>query len=67
VPPIELDCLGPTRSAVDEKVENSGDCVIEFAVPTWATGFNARRLQETLGFVPPAEHEARHYAHTKVA
>jgi hypothetical protein len=34
---------------------------VEFATLTWVDWFNTRRLLEPIGYVPPAEHEARYY------
>ena len=35
---------------------------VEFATLTWVDWFNTRRLLEPIGYVPPAEYEAQHYA-----
>jgi transposase InsO family protein len=35
---------------------------VEFAALTWVDWFNHRRLLEPIGYVPPAEYEASHYA-----
>ena len=35
---------------------------VEFATLTWVDWFNARRLLEPIGYVPPAEYEARYHA-----
>jgi transposase InsO family protein len=40
---------------------------VEFAVLAWVDWFNTRRLLEPLGYVPPAEYEARYYEQAKVA
>jgi len=42
---------GPWRSIED----------VEFATLTWVDWFNTRRLLEPIGYVPPAEYEARYY------
>ena len=34
---------------------------VEFATLEWVDWFNTRRLLEPIGYVPPAEHEARYY------
>jgi putative transposase len=34
---------------------------VEFATLRWVDWFNHRRLLEPIGYVPPAEHEARYY------
>ena len=34
---------------------------VEFATLAWVDWFNTRRLLEPLGYVPPAEYEARYY------
>ena len=34
---------------------------VEFATPAWVDWFNTRRLLEPIGYVPPAEYEARYY------
>ena len=34
---------------------------VEFATLTWVDWFNMRRLLEPIGYLPPAEHEARYY------
>ena len=34
---------------------------VEFATLTWVDWFNTRRLLEPIGYVPPAEFEARYY------
>ncbi len=39
----------------------------EYAVLAWVDWFNTRRLLEPLGYVPPAEYEARYYEQVKVA
>jgi putative transposase len=38
---------------------------VEFATLEWVDWFNHRRLLETIGNLPPAEAEARYYAHIK--
>jgi transposase InsO family protein len=40
---------------------------VEFATLTWVDWFNARRLLEPIGCVPPAEFEARYYEQAEVA
>ena len=40
---------------------------VEFATLTWVDWFNTRRLLEPIGYVPPAEYEARYYAQRHVA
>ena len=35
---------------------------VEFATLTWVDWFNTRRLLEPIGYVPPAEYEARYDA-----
>jgi len=41
---------------------------VEFATLEWVDWFNTRRLLEPIGYVPPAEYEARYYeAQAKVA
>ena len=35
---------------------------VEFATLRWVDWFNNRRLLEPIGYVPPAEFEARYYA-----
>jgi putative transposase len=35
---------------------------VEFATLEWVDWFNTRRLLEPIGYVPPAEYEARYYA-----
>lgn len=40
---------------------------VEYAVLAWVDWFNTRRLLEPLGYVPPAEYEARYYEQAKVA
>jgi transposase InsO family protein len=40
---------------------------VEFAVLAWVDWFNTRRLLEPLGYVPPAEYEARYDEQAKVA
>jgi putative transposase len=40
---------------------------VEFATLEWVDWFNTRRLLEPIGYVPPAEYEARYYEQTKVA
>jgi putative transposase len=34
---------------------------VEFATLEWVDGFNHRRLLESIGYLPPAEYEARYY------
>ncbi|PYQ70726.1 MAG: IS3 family transposase [Acidobacteria bacterium] len=40
---------------------------VEFATLEWVDWFNHRRLLEPIGYVPPAEYEARYYEHAAVA
>ena len=40
---------------------------VEFATLTWVDWFNTRRLLEPIGYIPPAEFEARYYHHAAVA
>jgi transposase InsO family protein len=40
---------------------------VEFATLEWVDWFNTRRLLEPIGYVPPAEYEARYYAEVAVA
>jgi len=40
---------------------------VEFATLTWVDWFNTRRLLEPIGYVPPAEFEARYYEQAEVA
>ena len=40
---------------------------VEFATLEWVDWFNHRRLLEPIGYVPPAEYEARYYEQTAVA
>ena len=40
---------------------------VEFATLEWVDWFNHRRLLEPLGYVPPAEYEARYYEQAAVA
>ncbi len=40
---------------------------VEFATLTWVDWFNHRRLFGPIGFVPPAEYEARYYEQAAVA
>jgi putative transposase len=40
---------------------------VEFATLDWVDWFNTRRLLEPIGYVPPAEFEARYYEQVKVA
>ena len=47
--------LGPWRSFE----------AVEFATLEWVDWFNNRRLLEPIGNIPPAEAEARYYAHDK--
>jgi putative transposase len=49
--------LGPWRS-----IE-----AVEFATLTWIDWFNTARLLEPIGYVPPAEYEARYYQQAAVA
>ncbi len=37
---------------------------VEFATLEWVDWFNNRRLLEPIGYIPPAENEARNYAQT---
>ncbi len=41
--------------------------MVEFAVLTWVHWFNTGRLLEPLGYIPPAEYEARYHEQAKVA
>jgi transposase InsO family protein len=38
---------------------------VEFATLRWVDWFNMRRLLEPIGYVPPAEYEARYYEHLR--
>jgi putative transposase len=40
---------------------------VEFATLEWVDWFNTRRLLEPIGYVPPAEYEARYYDQAAVA
>ena len=40
---------------------------VEFATLTWVDWFNTQRLLEPIGYVPPAEFEARYYEQAAVA
>ena len=40
---------------------------VEFATLVWVDWFNTRRLLEPIGYVPPAEYEARYYEQAAVA
>ena len=40
---------------------------VEFATLDWVDWFNPRRLLEPIGYVPPAEYEARYYPQAAVA
>jgi transposase InsO family protein len=40
---------------------------VEFATLAWVNWFNTRRLLEPIGYVPPAEYEARYYVQAAVA
>ena len=40
---------------------------VEFATLTWVDWFNTRRLLEPIGYMPPAEYEARYYQQAAVA
>jgi transposase InsO family protein len=40
---------------------------VEFATLDWVDWFNHRRLLEPIGYVPPAEYEARYYEQAQVA
>ena len=40
---------------------------VEFATLAWVDWFNTRRLLQPIGYVPPAEYEARYYEQAKVA
>jgi len=40
---------------------------VEFATLTWVHWFNTQRLLEPIGYMPPAEYEARYYAQAAVA
>ena len=39
--------------------------MVEFATLAWVDWFNRRRLLEPIGYVPPAEYEARYYEHLR--
>ena len=47
---------GPWKSVED----------VEFATLTWVDWFNTRRLLEPIGYVPPAEYEAKSYARSRL-
>ena len=40
---------------------------VEFATLAWVDWFNTRRLLEPIGYLPPAEYEARYYQQAAVA
>ena len=40
---------------------------VEFATLDWVDWFNTRRLLEPIGYVPPAEYEARYYERLREA
>ena len=40
---------------------------VEFATLAWVDWFNTRRLFEPIGYIPPAEYEARYYQQAAVA
>jgi transposase InsO family protein len=40
---------------------------VEFATLDWVDWFNTRRLLEPIGYLPPAEYEARYYEQAAVA
>jgi putative transposase len=40
---------------------------VKFATLEWVDWFNTQRLLEPIGYMPPAEYEARYYEQTKVA
>ena len=40
---------------------------VEFATLEWVDWFNHRRLLEPIGYIPPAEYEARYYEQAAVA
>jgi transposase InsO family protein len=40
---------------------------VEFATLEWVDWFNTRRLLEPIGYIPPAEYEARYYQQAAVA
>jgi putative transposase len=40
---------------------------VEFATLAWVDRFNTRRLLESIGYIPPAEYEARYYQQAAVA
>ena len=40
---------------------------VEFATLEWVDWFNHRRLLEPIGYVPPAEYEARYYERAPAA
>ena len=40
---------------------------VEFATLAWVDWFNHRRLLEPIGYLPPAEYEARYYQQIAVA
>jgi putative transposase len=52
-----IRCRGPWRSLE----------AVEFATLEWVDWFNNRRLLEPLGYIPPAEYEARYYEQAAVA
>ena len=40
---------------------------VEFATLAWVDWFNTQRLLEPIGYIPPAEYEARYYQLAAVA
>jgi len=46
---------------------NYGNRALAAATLEWVDWFNHRRLLEPIGYVPPAEYEARYYEQAAVA
>ena len=61
-PPVKATRLTPPQRPGDRLAD-----AVQFATLEWVDWFSHRRLLEPLGYVPPAEFEARYYQQAGVA
>jgi hypothetical protein len=54
---------GHSRLVIRRKGPRKNLEAVDFATLEWVDWFNHRRLLEPIGYVPPAEYEARAYSH----
>ena len=73
VPPAEFNALAESVIGLfkTEVIRRQGPWrnldTVEFATLTWIDWFNTRRVLEPIGYVPPAEFEARYHEQVAMA